>query len=1191
MTHTVVGGGDPAPGKTIEYTGTFTIAKMKEQGTTTTTTIIVSADPNAPFVSPVTAADFSGNSAAPKSITCNSDNTSCTVTFENLSDGVITFKKRAQIKTTAPAGTTIYATADIRTNVAPTLTLQSVAETFTPDAGRCSGTITFTSRVAGAGAWLMDIKFADKSGGKVTADPWSSPGNSLQVTGPNGADITAQVLAGMTYRADDPVPPTFPQSTITNATWADSLNWKWDPTSWTGDTWIPAGSTITIKRHVTYLNCLPGGFAGDFDTNRMFGMAIEMARPQTSVEDFAMVGIRLPGSISAPARCEQNIYFTENRSIGTGNENSRLGYFTPNPGAASQAYTMIGPANSAYYDAIAISRQQDTKIYYSTRAPRLMSYDTATGVHTDVMALPGVTNALGFDKDGNLWTIDTSGGIYRLNWNGTSLATQWTRVGTMSGIGTGSARDLAFDGDGNMYLLGGTYGEVLYRASAAQLAAGGTITPANWGTHTTSPASPTTEYYGLAFNSKGNLIVANYAYAGGTEPFRSKIFERDPLAGPSGTWTTYINGNYSPDGRVADLATCNYPSTTVPKDGFQVQKSVINADGTVSPAGTTGQRVTVAADGSILVRYLVQVTNIGATAGTHPVINDKVTVPAGFTIEDVALNGTSQGKTGTFTIPAANLAGGAVASHVVTLKLKANLSGTVDWASAGTCNTQGAGTPGTGFFNVVTMDKDADGADNNDACVPVQQPQLAKLTLIKDIVNGSATDSRYFTLTAVNPASSTGISGSSPSSGQVAVSSNVTPGRYILGENANHDGAGQYTTGTWTCNAGKTVGTDNSISLVNGDNVTCRINNTYAPPVHVIKTPTQVAPAEQNNPPGVNPHIGAVVEADADGKLTLNYTITVVNDGTAVGATGPVNEYFSVPAGLLWQSGATATITFDANGTGAQAVGFNPSKTYTEAELRDGYTLATSITGLQPGTAGAVKFNISIPLMLNNTKAPNFAGTVFEQNETRLGQCVSTTTGGAAHSNNTMGVPNVTSIYQENQAYSPIPTQDNLACIPVIKRVVGGATWEKVGVPNPTKPDQVVLLGESEWELTPVTGNGGTATGPSVKVTDCIATDVAQCSGPDKDIVAGKFAVQDMQLGWYRLVETKAPLGFHKDETPRYFEVTKSTLTVNVGQVHNELVDTQTLPKTGGMGVIPMIAIGGLIILGGALYGRRRNAH
>lgn len=82
-------------------------------------------------------------------------------------------------------------------------------------------------------------------------------------------------------------------------------------------------------------------------------------------------------------------------------------------------------------------------------------------------------------------------------------------------------------------------------------------------------------------------------------------------------------------------------------------------------------------------------------------------------------------------------------------------------------------------------------------------------------------------------------------------------------------------------------------------------------------------------------------------------------------------------------------------------------------------------------------------------------------------------------------------------------------------------------------------------------------------------------------------------------METKAPKGYVKDETPRAFTLTQGEATS--GQVINavriaktlEVPNVEqpplTLPGTGGSGVLALVALG-LVIVGGGAYVARRNS-
>ena len=394
----------------------------------------------------------------------------------------------------------------------------------------------------------------------------------------------------------------------------------------------------------------------------------------------------------------------------------------------------------------------------------------------------------------------------------------------------------------------------------------------------------------------------------------------------------------------------------------------------------------------------------------------------------------SQGTTGSFTIPAGttDMAVGTSVSYDIILTAKAADPSKVDWVKAGTCDTTNGGraTAG-GFFNVVAMSSDSDGASNNDACIPVTA--TATLTLIKKIVDANgqaipskAADAKYFTLVA---AGASNLSGSSSTSGAVGATGTVKPGIYQLHETpnlitGNLDGSvnGGYSYGSWEC-TGKTVSADNKITLGYGDNVTCTVKNTPVPPFHVVKNATT---------PGstANTHVGQAVSPDANGTLWFDYTITVTNDGDFIGNSGPVLEWFQVPAGLVWDAPRTATIEYLPGSTGATAAGFTAGKAWSEADLKHSAVIATSIQKLP--AKGSVSFKVRIPLKFDTAIASGQTQTNYQLNAADLAKCTSSTSaGGNAYTDGQFGVPNVTSIFEENQTYTDIPTQDNVACIPV----------------------------------------------------------------------------------------------------------------------------------------------------------------
>lgn len=156
------------------------------------------------------------------------------------------------------------------------------------------------------------------------------------------------------------------------------------------------------------------------------------------------------------------------------------------------------------------------------------------------------------------------------------------------------------------------------------------------------------------------------------------------------------------------------------------------------------------------------------------------------------------------------------------------------------------------------------------------------------------------------------------------------------------------------------------------------------------------------------------------------------------------------------------------------------------------------------------------------------------------------------------------------------------------ERKKGSLTWGKIGsregqIGVPTDP---TMLGGSAWTITPIQRQGGEAVADaqSIVVEDCLAS---ECTGPDSDARPGYFELE-LPIGWYRVEETRAPLGYKLLAQPKEVQVTAND-TATLGNFTNEIVETPKLPKTGGRGIgVPLVA-GVLIIACGAMLGRRRS--
>ena len=147
-------------------------------------------------------------------------------------------------------------------------------------------------------------------------------------------------------------------------------------------------------------------------------------------------------------------------------------------------------------------------------------------------------------------------------------------------------------------------------------------------------------------------------------------------------------------------------------------------------------------DGKFAVDYTVTVSNDGTADGSFKDITDELSLPEGFGVTAIKVTDEG-GKTvaentddKSIVIPGASLNKGKSVVYTVHVEGTAS-AGAAGWASAEECKADGSDGPSKGLYNKVTMDGDADGDDNNDACVPSVSP---KLTLEK-LINGKMADS------------------------------------------------------------------------------------------------------------------------------------------------------------------------------------------------------------------------------------------------------------------------------------------------------------------------------------------------------------------------------------------------------------------------------------------------------------------
>ena len=161
------------------------------------------------------------------------------------------------------------------------------------------------------------------------------------------------------------------------------------------------------------------------------------------------------------------------------------------------------------------------------------------------------------------------------------------------------------------------------------------------------------------------------------------------------------------------------------------------------------------------------------------------------------------------------------------------------------------------------------------------------------------------------------------------------------------------------------------------------------------------------------------------------------------------------------------------------------------------------------------------------------------------------------------------------------------SCDPAGIKFHSSFAWEKVSAHS-----AATFLEGSEWDLIHVTSDGGSpvAGASPISVADCVADQQSDCTGRDVDPRAGHLKVRSLDEGWYRLTETKAPIGYQLDPRPHYVQVS-GAFSLGEGIV-NELSDVPEIPLTGGIGAFGFWVaggVGGLMVLAGLLWQRRRS--
>ena len=978
----------------------------------------------------------------------------------------VRFTKQARIPEGASAGTIGSATLRGEIGSSPRLSLGGEGyKGFTPSAQDfCVGSQLYQYENTGAGAWITDIKFADVQGKGLVSpdrvdlrpaslgDVESGAVNTINVTAQDGRDITSEVMAGHAYKIANSAPPSAPaqdRSTVPGApnqdlrqssTWLDSVDFRYDSSTSTGTSWIPNGAKITLRRGVTYNNCV-GGFATDFRSPRPLGVNIDIARTGLEKSDVAVASFTIPGEVVANDTCE-GVYFNG------GAGDAPLGVAEMGPGHITDITTrQVGamPTDASKGDTLAMGTTGvfRDRLYFWAGKKGLMYYDLkATDANARVVdvndqngrvvlkngSINEAPYSMAFDEAGTLWVVTRDLRLVSIvppenpngsaTWKDSGQRINFSPAPPSSGLP--NVYDFVFDTQGNMYMW------------VSRERAGDTAN--HPGSLYVMPASSTTAQLrgkagaatavGLAWGSDGKLVAA----------YGAKMFRIDPETGENLGSVNFERGKepfwdddpqYRQYDSIGDLASCfssEPPSSGEPE--FAVQKSALDPlSGMVTGAGEAStNHISVRKDGTFRAQYLVTVTMNGAATGTPPEIRDEVRFAEGIAIQGVQVKDLRTGQTsdagtgGSFTLRPQELSDKRNSqSWLVTVDGKVPEAAYTKLGQVGECSTEGSGQGGRGLFNSVHMADDADGEENNDACIPiVPDTPPSSVTLEKKVnaeygdIATNPEDERKFQL-IISDARTNAVVGAGVSGETIR----LHPGTYHLAESPTDSVAvGGFHLQSWTCNGQQIP--DGILSIQDGEDVTCTADNLQRAKVHVEKF---AGGADSTV------HIGEQQMMDRSGKVDVTYTVAVTNDSSFPAKVGEITDAFQVPEGLAWRADESATVRVE--GVEGQVKGL--ANSLSEDELRAGAVLASGIDRLQPGT---MKFVITIPLQADGVQRSEQEQQLIEDH---LAQCTAETFGDTAFAASGGGVLNSVNLAGENPEYAPLYyARDNVACVPVV---------------------------------------------------------------------------------------------------------------------------------------------------------------
>ncbi|APT83855.1 hypothetical protein CAQU_00760 [Corynebacterium aquilae DSM 44791] len=209
-----------------------------------------------------------------------------------------------------------------------------------------------------------------------------------------------------------------------------------------------------------------------------------------------------------------------------------------------------------------------------------------------------------------------------------------------------------------------------------------------------------------------------------------------------------------------------------------------------------------------------------------------------------------------------------------------------------------------------------------------------------------------------------------------------------------------------------------------GSEIAVKVINNYDAANFYVQKFAYKDPAGQNNP-----HIGETQVINGNGEVAVKYWLRVTNGSDRIGTSGALTDYFTVPSGMVWDGNKTATIeALPGNNAPRVSDIQNFKQTATKDQLANGFQITSGIENFP--ARGSQLFEITIPLKADTTTSES-GETQYDIHKDQLEACVDRVTNGMRHTRSGGGIFNRVELVDEDMTSTPIPEQDNRACVPV----------------------------------------------------------------------------------------------------------------------------------------------------------------